>query len=162
MIKDTNTEKTTNNNKVSTKEYIFAVGRRKSAVARVRLYPKAGSSVSAPGGTHTLKDGEILVNGESIEKYFASATAKSSYIEPLKATDTLATIVLSIKVEGGGRKGQLDAVVLGIARALSLYNKKFRPLLKKRGLLSRDSRVRERRKIGTGGKARRQKQSPKR
>lgn len=139
--------------------YIFAVGRRKEAVARVRLYPKAGATI----GEHALKNGDILVNEQPIEKYFSGARVKSSYLEPLKVTDTLTTVSISIKVEGGGRKGQLDAVVMGMARALSLYNKeKFRPLLKKKGLLTRDSRVRERRKIGTGGKARRKKQSPKR
>lgn len=135
--------------KTNNKEYIFAVGRRKAAVARVRLYPK-------------VKNGEILVNGKPIEECFSGAVAKTRYEEPFRSTNTLGKYAVTVKVEGGGKNGQLEAVVMGIARALSVFNKEFRPLLKKKQLLTRDSRVRERRKIGTGGKARRKKQSPKR
>lgn len=162
MVKDTKTEKTTNDDKVEKlKDYIFAVGRRKSAVARVRLYPKAKTGIVI--NEQTLKNGDILVNGKPIETYFSFITAKAQYTEPLRSTNTLNRVALSIKVQGGGQAGQLEAVVMGMARALSEHNKtEFRPILKKRGLLSRNPRVRERRKIGTGGKARRKKQSPKR
>lgn len=84
-------------------------------------------------------------------------------MEPFRATNTIGKYSLTIKVEGGGKSGQLEAVVHGISRALQLLDKeKFRPILKKKGFLTRDARVRERRKVGTGGKARRKKQSPKR
>lgn len=137
-------EKNSNN-----KDFIFAVGRRREAVARVRLYPK---------GT-----GEILVNEKPIASYFSGEVAKRIYEEPLTLTNTLGKCRITIKVVGGGKHGQLEAVVHGIARALNSYNKeKFRPLLKKQGLLTRDARVRQRRMVGTGGKARRKKQSPKR
>ena len=130
------------------KDYIYALGRRKGASARVRLYKG---------------EGDNLVNGEVIGKCFPGELAKESWQKPFKVTDTLAKYHVSIKVHGGGKKGQLDAVVHGIARALSFTNReKFRAPIKKAGLLTRDARVRQRRMVGTGGKARRKKQSPKR
>lgn len=161
MIKQQKQGDITKEKKDSHKEYIFAVGRRKAAVARVRLYPKVKAGTAL--GEYSLKSGDIFVNGKPIDAYFRIDTAKSRYTDPFRITNTLGTAAATIKVEGGGRRGQLDAAVMGIARALSKYNKKeFRSLLKKKGLLTRDPRVRERRKIGTGGKARRKKQSPKR
>lgn len=131
------------------KDFIFAVGRRKEAVARVRLFAKG--------------NGELLVNQRPIHEYFGGEVAKTYYQQPLRLTDMLGKCTITVRVEGGGKAGQLDAVVLGVARALDKLNReKFRPLLKKKGLLTRDARVRERRKVGTGGKARRKKQSPKR
>ncbi len=144
----------------SKKEYIFAVGRRKEAVARVRLYANAKASVL--WGDQEVKKGEIFVNKIPADKYFYGDSAKIEYMRPFKITNFDKFIVTAL-VEGGGKKGQLDAMVMGISRALNLLDReKFRPLLKKKGLLTRDSRVRERRKVGTGGKARRKKQSPKR
>ena len=131
-----------------TASYISAVGRRKTAVARVRLY---------------LKPGEITVNDKPIGSYFPGEANKLVYLEPLKATDVMSKVSATIKVSGGGLKGQLVAVVHGLSRALAKADvAKHRPVLKKRGFLTRDDRMRERRKVGTGGKARRQKQSPKR
>ena len=84
-------------------------------------------------------------------------------MEPFKLTGAENQYRMDIKVEGSGKKGQLDAIILGISRALEKIDKeKNRPLLKKGGFLTRDSRIRQRRNIGTGGRARRQKQSPKR
>jgi small subunit ribosomal protein S9 len=128
--------------------YTYAVGRRKSASARVRLFKGKG---------------ENTINGATIEKYFPGSIFKNSWIRPFKLTETVDKYFVTVKVKGGGKNGQLDAVVHGIARALAKVEKeKFRFTLKKAGLLTRDSRVRERRKVGTGGKARRKKQSPKR
>lgn len=141
--------------------FIFAVGRRKEAVARVRLYKNANNGVL--WGEKKVQKGEILVNGKPIQEYFSGKVAEVLYMEPFRVTNTVGKYILTIKVEGGGKSGQLDAAIHGISRALQLLDKeKFRPILKKKGFLTRDARVRERRKVGTGGKARRKKQSPKR
>lgn len=126
---------------ISTK-YTFAVGRRKSASARVRLYKGAG---------------ENMINGKKIIEKLAELS------RPFKLTDTEGKYFFTAKVAGGGKEGQIEAIVHGIARAfVKLNSEKFRVVLKKANLLTRDSRVRLRRMVGTGGKARRKKQSPKR
>lgn len=140
------------------KEYIFAVGRRREAVARVRLY--SGASITLK--EKILKKGSIIVNEKSIEDYFGKQSLKELHLKPFQVTKTLGKFIVSIKAEGGGLVGQLGAVIHGISRALEKYDPKNRPVLKKEGFLTRDPRTRERRKIGTGGKARRKKQSPKR
>lgn len=123
-------------------KYTFAVGRRKSASARVRLYK----------GT-----GENTINGRKIMEKLTELS------KPFKLTDTEGKYFFTAKVTGGGKEGQIEAVVHGISRALiKLNSDKFRVILKKANLLTRDSRVRLRRMVGTGGKARRKKQSPKR
>ncbi|MEK9178493.1 MAG: 30S ribosomal protein S9 [Patescibacteria group bacterium] len=142
------------------KGFIFAVGRRRGAVARVRLYSKISGSLKF--GEVEIKKGDIVVNDRSVADYFKGEIAKAKYELPLKLTNNLGKFAVIVKAEGGGLSGQLDATVLGISRALSSIDASFRPTLKKRGLLTRDQRVRERRKVGTGGKARRKKQSPKR
>lgn len=142
------------------KKYIFAVGRRKEAVARVRLYTSF-EDVKIAG--REVKKGELFVNNLPIDQYFRSAEEKVIYTKPLRTTNTIDKFTITIQVSGGGKMGQLDATVMGIARTLSLYDKdKFRFILKKANFLTRDSRVRERRKVGMGGKARRKRQSPKR
>lgn len=128
--------------------FISAYGRRKEAVARVRLYK--GSGVST-------------VNGKPIEEYFPLDTQKSLYLKPFRLTRTEGKYWATIKVEGSGTKGQLDATIHGISKALNEANREdFRPILKKAGLLMRDPRVKERRKYGRAQKARKGKQSPKR
>jgi len=128
--------------------YIYAVGKRKSATARVRLFHGKGEST---------------VNGVAMEKYFPGEAAKETYLKPFRVTEVENKYYVTVRVLGGGKNGQLEATVHGISKALALAKKDdFRPQLKKLGLLTRDSRERERRKVGTGGKARRQKQSPKR
>lgn len=147
--------------KIQKKNYINAVGRRKSAVARVRLYTLIKEKVI--WADQKIEKGQIFVNQKPIGEYFYGEASKARYEEPLKLTDYLNKVIITAKVEGGGKSGQLDALVHGISRALSEFNReKLRPILKKKGFLTRDSRVRERRKVGTGGKARRKKQSPKR
>lgn len=134
--------------KKSKNKYIYAVGRRKKASARVRLHKGKGVNE---------------VNGYPFEKYFPGLSSKTVWMQPFKLTDTINKYFVTVKVSGGGDRGQLDAVVHGISRTLSVADKdKFRPILKKAGLLTRDAREKERRKVGTGGKARRKKQSPKR
>ena len=128
-------------------KYIPAIGRRKTATARVRLYQKKGP---------------IIVNNFPIEKYFPGEVSKVLYMEPFRVTDTVDKYSATIKVEGSGKNGQLGAVIHGIARALVLANKDFRPILKKKGFLTRDSRMKERRKAGYAHKARAKKISPKR
>ena len=135
--------------------YTYAVGRRKTANARVRLY----KSASVPGF-----DGvQMIINGKPAEAYFPGETAKAAYRKPFIITETLTKMSASVVVAGSGKMGQLDATVHGIARSLATLDREaFRGLLKTAGLLTRDSRTRQRRMVGTGGKARRTKQSPKR
>lgn len=135
--------------------YTYAVGRRKTANARVRIY----KSASVPG-----MDGvQLTINGKPAEQYFPGETAKAAYRKPFILTETLTKMSASVVVAGSGKMGQLDAVVHGIARALSTLDRDaYRAILKTAGLLTRDARAKERRKVGTGGKARRTKQSPKR
>lgn len=142
------------------RDYLFAVGRRKEAVARVRLYKTVSATLSY--GNITLKKGDMVVNEKDIKEYFKSDTFKAIYEQPLKITNSLNKFAWTISVRGGGQRSQLGAVVLGIARALSLLDPSNRVLLRKESLLTRDPRIRERRKVGMGGKARARKQSPKR
>jgi small subunit ribosomal protein S9 len=143
-------------------QYYEGVGRRKQSVARVRLHLVTKDKLASVGDKK-IKAGEILLNSQPIEKTFSSVADKEYYSLPLQLTDTGGRFAISIVVAGGGKKGQLDAVVLGLARALELVDKaSFRPILKKEGLLMRDPRKKERRKVGRGGKARKMKQSPKR
>lgn len=143
------------------KDYIHAVGRRREAVARVRLYDSPKKSILWEG--KEIKKGEILVNKRPIGEYFGSEISKVFYTQPFVVTNTLNKFIITVRAKGGGLEGQLEALVHGISRALAKLDiEKYRPLLKKHGLLTRDARTRERRKIGMGGKARRKKQSPKR
>lgn len=143
------------------RDYTYAVGRVKEAVARVRLYAHVKEGLAWDG--EEVKKDQMLVNGKPVEHYFSGPAAKAVYMKPFILTGTEGKYAVTVKVEGGGQNGQLDALVQGVARALSAIDTtKFRPTLKKSGLLTRDARVRERRKVGTGGKARRKKQSPKR
>lgn len=139
----------------SGKKYIYALGRRKTATARVRLF----SAPTVPGFDDKP---QLVVNDQPAEQYFPGEFAKSRYRSPFTLTETLQKMSASVKVEGSGKTGQLDATVHGIARALDRFNPDFHKILKDSGLLTRDSRAKERRKAGKGGKARRSKQSPKR
>ncbi len=145
--------------KTSSKNFIFAVGRRREAVARVRLYENGKATVNGV----ELKKGETLVNGKPIKDYFRLNVYDSIYNKFFNDTDSANKYVFSIKTRGGGLAGQLDAAILGVARALDkLDREKYHKTLRDHGYLTRDPRIRERRKVGMGGKARRKKQSPKR
>lgn len=149
-------------------QYYEAIGRRRESVARVRLYllgKEKHVAVKSLTGTEKIKmkGGEMMVNGKEYGKTFVVPFERAALLSPLKLTGTEDRFAISIRVEGGGRKGQLEACVHGLSRALNAVDRDgYRGALKKAGLLTRDSRIRERRKVGTGGKARRQKQSPKR
>ncbi len=151
MVKDTS----------SIKQYISAVGRRSEAVARVRLYNPSGGKIQANGVD--FKKGDILVNGKPVKEYFRFPAYDSRYNKFLVETNTLGNYVFTVKVAGGGLSGQIDAMILGMARALDKQDReKYHDVLRLNGYLTRDPRTRERRKVGMGGKARRKKQSPKR
>lgn len=130
------------------KNYFSAVGRRKEAVARVRVM---------------VGNGLITVNGAPIHEYFKGEVYQKSYNRPFEVTKATGKYTATVLVSGGGSASQLGAVVHGLSRALSLADREaFRKLLKKDGLLTRDARVKERRKYGNAQKARAKKQSPKR
>jgi small subunit ribosomal protein S9 len=113
--------------------YYEGVGRRKTATARVRLYPG---------------EGNIVVNDKPIEEYFSGEADVLHLLEPLKATNTVGTFNVSVKVQGGGLSGQAGAVRHGIARALLAADPNLRPVLRKGGFLTRDARMKERKKPG--------------
>ncbi|MFN4212679.1 MAG: 30S ribosomal protein S9 [Microgenomates group bacterium] len=143
-------------------QYYEGIGRRKKAVARVRLYLPGKDKTAQINGLK-VKAGEVYVNGKPIETIFAQKTEEKIYRLPLEITESTDRFAISINVSGGGRKGQVEAIAHGIAKALILVDEKeYKPILRKYGLLTRDPRVRQRRQVGTGGKARRKKQSPKR
>lgn len=130
------------------KEYSYGRGRRRTAAARARLYKG---------------DKESTVNGEVIGKYFPGEAFTKLWQKPFELTGTLGKYYVTAKVMGGGRVGQLEAVVHAISRSfVALDTDKNRATLKSNGLLTRDGRIRERRMVGTGGKSRRKKSSPKR
>ena len=114
--------------------YKYGTGRRKSSVARVHLFEN---------GT-----GSITINGRDIDDYFGLETLKMVVRQPLNATDTLGKVDIVATVEGGGVSGQAGALRHGISRALLQVNPEFRPILKKAGFLTRDPRMKERKKYG--------------
>lgn len=144
-----------------TLSFYQAIGRRKEATARVRLYPITLGEVTI--GDLKIGKGEIVVNRKPIKEYFPGQVAKAACMEPFRTTNTTGRFTVSAKIEGSGKMSQLDAFIHGIARALEKVDReKFRPILKTRGFLTRDARAKERRKAGFAHKARAKKQSPKR
>lgn len=144
-----------------------SVGRRRGAVARVRLYlvgkDKTVLIEKDKQEKVRVKAGEILINYKPFAQIITLPQDKARFQFPLTLTNSLDRFAICILVRGGGKNGQLEAAIHGLSRALSTADvTEFRPLLKKEGLLTRDPRIRERRKVGRGGKARRAKQSPKR
>jgi len=118
----------------SKKPYLYGTGRRKSSVARVHLFP---------GGT-----GAITINGRDIDDYFGLETLKYIVRQPLTATETSGKVDISATVKGGGVTGQAGAIRHGISRALLLVDESFRQTLKDAGFLTRDPRMKERKKYG--------------
>src|SRR5579863_7005277 len=114
----------------------YGTGRRKTAIARVYLRP----------GT-----GEFKVNGRAFEEYFVTPSQRSSAKQPLLSTESASTFNVIATVDGGGVNGQADAVSLGIARALMIFNIELRKKLKAEGLVRRDPRGKERKKYGQKG-----------
>ena len=118
----------------SKKKYFYGTGRRKSSVARVRVYEN---------GT-----GAITINGRDIDNYFGLDTLKMVVRQPLVSTDLMGKVDVVVTVCGGGVTGQAGAIRHGISRALLLVNGEFRPTLKAAGFLTRDPRMKERKKYG--------------
>jgi small subunit ribosomal protein S9 len=114
----------------------YGTGRRKEAVARVYLKPGSG---------------EIKVNDHPFDEYFPNKVLKMVIRQPLALTETTDKFDIGVTVSGGGPAGQAGAIRHGISRALVVYNAELRPRLKKEGLLTRDSRVKERKKYGQRG-----------
>lgn len=143
-------------------QYYEGVGRRREAIARVRLYiMNKEKEVSIKGGK--IAKGQILVNGKAFEEVISHDYDKQRILKPLRVTSSDDRFAISVRTIGGGKNGQIEAIQHGLARALVLVDKdEYKPLLKQEGLLTRDPRARQRRMVGTGGKARRAKQSPKR
>jgi small subunit ribosomal protein S9 len=112
------------------------VGRRKEAVARVRLAPGTGN---------------ITINGRTMDEYFGRETSKMILVEPLKLVDQMGKVDIIVNTHGGGLSGQAGAIRHGISRALCDVNAEYRPVLKKAGFLTRDARAVERKKYGRPG-----------
>ncbi len=112
------------------------VGRRKEAIARVRLTPGTGN---------------ITVNGRSMDEYFGRETSKMILVEPLKLVDQMGKVDVFVNANGGGLSGQAGAIRHGISRALCELNPDFRAVLKKAGFMTRDARAVERKKYGRPG-----------
>ena len=118
---------------MTTQTYDRGTGRRKCAIAQVKLFPG---------------NGEIIVNGKPYEERFPRVEHRRIIEMPFKATDTVGRYNVEIKVSGGGVSGQAGAIRHGIARALVNVNEHFKTLLRREGLLTRDARVKERKKYG--------------
>lgn len=122
--------------------YFEAVGRRKEAIARVRLMTRK-SGDPAPG-----ENALMTINGKNYHDYFQDAGLRARVESPLKRLKSLARFKVTAMVLGGGSAGQADAIRHGISRTLELFDANFRKKLKKAGFLTRDSRIKERRKPG--------------
>ncbi len=116
-----------------TKAYYYGTGRRKQSVARVRVYPGSGA---------------ITINGRDIDDYFGLDTLKALVRQPMVLTETLGKFDVVCTVTGGGVSGQAGAIRHGLSRALLQHSDEMRPILKKAGFLTRDPRMKERKKYG--------------
>jgi small subunit ribosomal protein S9 len=114
----------------------YATGKRKTSIARVWLTPGKG---------------KIIVNQRTLDEYFSRATSRMVVLQPLKITQTEGQYDISVNVQGGGLSGQADAIKHGISKALLELNQSLRPTLKKAGFVTRDSRIKERKKYGQPG-----------
>ena len=122
------------------RSYVWGVGRRKSAVARVRI---------APG------NGKIEVNGRTLNDYFTAERDRKSIFGPLEVTNVAGKMDVMVNADGGGPAGQTGAIVMGLGRALAKYDKGLEVALRGAGYLTRDSRMKERKKYGQRGARRR-------
>ena len=117
----------------SSKPYFYGTGRRKKSVARVRIVP----------GT-----GVITINGKNIDEYFGLETLKLIVNQPFTVTETMGKFDIICRVNGGGLSGQAGAIRHGVAKALLQADETYKPMLKRAGLLTRDPRMKERKKYG--------------
>lgn len=124
--------------------FVWGTGRRKTAVARVRVRPVQGEG-----------EGKFLVKDRPYTDFFSEPQHQAACVAPLKATDTLGKLDIFVNVAGGGITGQAEAILLGVARALKGYDPSLEPTLRDHGFLSRDPRKVERKKYGQAGARRR-------
>jgi small subunit ribosomal protein S9 len=118
------------------KQTFYGTGRRKESVARVFL---------------TFGSGKVSINGRAVDEYFRNVNWRNRAVEPLKFTDTVNAVDVVATVNGGGVGGQSGAFRMGLSRALALFNPELRSGLRKNGFLTRDSRMKERKKYGQKG-----------
>ena len=118
-------------------DMIQATGRRKTAIARVRLHPSG--------------DGTVQINDKTLEEYFPGDTLRSTVLRPLVIAEKIKSVTIKGRVNGGGINAQAGALAHGISRALLRLDEALRPPLKKEGLLTRDDRMKERKKYGQKG-----------
>lgn len=147
IVKKVATGKPVARTTAASKDYIYSVGRRKTAVARIRLF---------------VGSGDNIVNSKSIKTFFPGEVLQEIIFRPFETVGKREGLHFTVKVLGGGVNSQAEAVSHGLARALVKADEEHKKALRDAGLLTRDPRMRETRKMGTGGKARRAKQSPKR
>ena len=121
-------------------EQFNATGKRKTSIARVRMEPG---------------EGKFLVNERALKEYFTRETGEMVVLQPFDITGTRNRFDVTVNVQGGGMTGQAEAIRHGISKALLLYNQELKDALKKAGLLTRDSRIKERKKYGRRGARRR-------
>ena len=125
----------------ATKQYYYGTGKRKTAIAKVRLYQNLGSGEPGPSV-------RVQVNGKPLEEFFPLSTWQATVQEPLRVTESLDRFRVVAKVEGGGVSAQSQAIRHGISRALVVFDETFKPTLRKFGLLTRDARIKESKKYG--------------
>lgn len=118
-------------------KYFQTIGRRKTAIAQVRLFP---------GGS-----GKVTINGRDISDYFHTETNRTNALAPLREVGKAESVDVTVRAVGGGEVGQSDAVKMGIARALVKYDESLKAVVKTHGFLARDARKKERKKFGLRG-----------
>lgn len=119
-----------------TQAKVYATGKRKTSIARVFVTPGSG---------------RILVNGREFEEYFPVLALRAAAVQPLVLTGKRQSVDVDVNVKGGGPASQADSLKYGIAKALQIDNPELRPMLKRAGFLTRDARVKERKKYGQPG-----------
>ena len=122
-------------------QYYYGTGKRKTAIAKVRLYPNLG-----PGEASLAS--QIQVEGKPLKEYFPWPPWQATVQEPLRATDSLDRFSIIARVQGGGVSAQAQAIRHGIAKALVVYDEASKPTLRRHGLLTRDARIKESKKYG--------------
>lgn len=123
--------------KSNANKYFYAVGRRKTSVAQVRIFPSS-----------SVGEEDLIVNNRDMKEYFSGTIMQATFVSPFKETGLLDKFKVSVIVKGGGISSQVEAIRLGISRALIKFDETLRPVLKANGFLTRDSRKVERKKPG--------------
>lgn len=120
---------------IKVEKYFEGIGRRKTSIARVRIYPEANQK-------------DFIINQRPLDQYFKDPFYHQIVLAPLKLLNLISKFKITVQVKGGGITGQAEAIRHGLARALTKFNPEFKPILKKAGFLTRDPRERERKKPG--------------